>query len=369
MSDNEVFMEDYGDALNDAGDPYETNTSRNAAEALDASLQAPNANDFSNARLIEELENRNSRVSGFRDQDVVTLQKILDAEFELEKESIIKHQREKREQAAKQAGLQRKRMMLERQLREEISEIGKDQRIEFWLNLVKQNATPPTARIDVNSVTARALAKSMWTNTSLTSLDLSCNGIDDAAGTYVARLLKRNTALVNVALGSNQLGVFACRAFGESLCSNSTLKCLSLESNSLTNDGANMSGIQALTDMFSNNSTLTSVNLWRCALGAEAGVALSRGMESNHTITFLEVGLNGLAMADQHKVKTALDNNFKRFEEAQAVRRHELSIADKILAEEKAMQEQLRAERQLREWLEDQKQLRAEERRKAEEKG
>lgn len=67
---------------------------------------------------------------------MVTLQKILDAEFELEKESIIKHQREKREQAAKQAGLQRKRMMLERQLREEISEIEKDHRIEFWLTLV-----------------------------------------------------------------------------------------------------------------------------------------------------------------------------------------------------------------------------------------
>lgn len=55
MSDNEAFMEDYGDSLNDAGDPYETNTTRNAAEALDASLQAPNANDFSNARLIEEV--------------------------------------------------------------------------------------------------------------------------------------------------------------------------------------------------------------------------------------------------------------------------------------------------------------------------
>lgn len=69
---------------------------------------------------------------------MVTLQKILDAEFELEKESIIKHQREKREQAAKQAGLQRKRMMLERQLREELSEIEKDHRIEFWLTLVRR---------------------------------------------------------------------------------------------------------------------------------------------------------------------------------------------------------------------------------------
>lgn len=54
MSDNEAFMDDFGDPLNDE-DPYQMKTSRNAAEALDTSLQAPNANDFSNARLIEEV--------------------------------------------------------------------------------------------------------------------------------------------------------------------------------------------------------------------------------------------------------------------------------------------------------------------------
>lgn len=68
---------------------------------------------------------------------MLTLQKILDQEFEIEKESIIKHVREKRERAAKQAGLQRKRMMLEKHLREEMSEIERDHRIEFWLTLVR----------------------------------------------------------------------------------------------------------------------------------------------------------------------------------------------------------------------------------------
>ena len=55
MGDNEAFMEDFGDSLNDEGDPYQMKTARNAADALDMSLQAPNANDFSNARLIEEV--------------------------------------------------------------------------------------------------------------------------------------------------------------------------------------------------------------------------------------------------------------------------------------------------------------------------
>lgn len=120
--------------------------------------------------------------------------------------------------------------------------------------------------------------------------------------------------------------------------------------------------------MFSKNSTLTSISLWRCGLGTESGAALSRGMESNHKITFLEVGHNGLAMADQLSVKSALEKNFKRLEKWQKLCRNEKNIADKVLAEEIALQEQLRAERHLREWLEDQKQLRGEERRKTEEK-
>ena len=207
----------------------------------------------------------------------------------------------------------------------------------------------------------------MWTNTSLTSLDLSCSGIDDQAGAYIARLLKRNTALGTLSLGSNQLGTSACRAFGDSLCSNTTLRSLSLESNRLTQHGADSSGVQALADMLGKNNTLISINLWRCALGAEAGTALTRGIESNHTITFLEVGHNGLAVADQCQIKAALDANIQRFEQLQEVRRHEQGIADMILARENALKHQLRAERELREWLEQQKQLRAEERRKTEE--
>lgn len=57
MGNNDAFMEDFGNSLNDEGDPHQMKTARNAADALDVSLQAPNANDFSNARLIEEVRN------------------------------------------------------------------------------------------------------------------------------------------------------------------------------------------------------------------------------------------------------------------------------------------------------------------------
>lgn len=129
-----------------------------------------------------------------------------------------------------------------------------------------------------------------------------------------------------------------------------------------------MSGLRALVDMFRKNNTLTSVNLWRCALGEEAGEALSRGIESNQNITFLELGHNGLSMVDQQSIKAALDMNFKRFEELQMARKNGQEMADIISAKEKTLQDQLREERQLREWYKEQKQLRAEERREKEEK-
>lgn len=55
VGDNDSFVEDFGDSFNDEADNWQTTGGRNAAEALDTSLQAPNANDFSNARLIEEV--------------------------------------------------------------------------------------------------------------------------------------------------------------------------------------------------------------------------------------------------------------------------------------------------------------------------
>jgi hypothetical protein len=137
--------------------------------------------------------------------------------------------REKKEQAVKQAGLQRRRAQLEKQLIEEKQEVGKDPKMESWLGLIKRNSTPATARIQTNSITARALAKAMWTNTSLTSLDLTRSGLDDFAGAYIAKLLKRNKALIKLELDANELGPQASLAFAEALTVNSTLQHLSLE--------------------------------------------------------------------------------------------------------------------------------------------
>lgn len=55
IGDNDSFMEISGGSLNEEVDQYHIKSGHDVDEALDAPLQAPNANDFSNARLIEEV--------------------------------------------------------------------------------------------------------------------------------------------------------------------------------------------------------------------------------------------------------------------------------------------------------------------------
>lgn len=55
IGDNDSFMEIFGGSLNEEVDQYHSKSGHDVDETLDAPLQAPNANDYSNARLIEEV--------------------------------------------------------------------------------------------------------------------------------------------------------------------------------------------------------------------------------------------------------------------------------------------------------------------------
>ena len=97
------------------------------------------------------------------------------------------------------AGLQRKRMVMDKLLHEEIDEVTTDRKLTVWISAVATDTTPvATVRAEINSVGARALAKAMWTNATLLNLDLCMNALDETAGMYLARMLRNNKTLVKL---------------------------------------------------------------------------------------------------------------------------------------------------------------------------
>lgn len=235
------------------------------------------------------MDKRNLKTTGFPDTDREILQKVFDEEFKNDLEHMKAQRREKQRKAAHQLGLQKRRMLMEKTLQEEQDELAKNHQIGLMIELVKDNRISPSVRLEINSISARSLAKAMWVNENITCLDLSSNDLNDHAGSYLARILKNNASLRKIELDNNKLGSKSLLAFGESLGSNTSLTYLSLDSNPLMNF-QDTTGMRALSDALRVNRVLTSLNLWRTGITAAGGTILASGIEQNDRLIFCDIG-------------------------------------------------------------------------------
>lgn len=128
-------------------------------------------------------------------------------------------------------------------------------------------------------ITARAFSKALASNTSLVSLDLSRNFIGDETGAQLANMLEKNQTLTRLQLEDTGIGHETAVSLGNSLRSNRTLAFLSLQSNNLTADGRNNSGINALATMLEYNNTIVYLSLFRTKIGHEGGLMLARNIQ------------------------------------------------------------------------------------------
>ena len=363
--------------------------------------------------LVVEMERRHLHPKGFFNDDARELQKHFDQEHAAELEDLKQERRAQQQRSRMKARLQKKRLQLEKQLREEQDAVSADPRVEAWLYVVRQDRTRASARVEVDSVACRALAKALWNNTSLTALDLSRNDLSDfagaraahhlflqegfqnvrklvevrvlshaassgrvpehlsekifesgtaQAGAQVGRMLKRNASLSKLELNENRLGPRTCRAFGDSLQTNGTLKALSLESNPLTNESTDQAGVVALARALASNQTLTRLNLWRCDVGGPAGSELAKALRQNSTLVDLDVGHNGILQTDQRKIADTIDANKA---ETKARARRERAYAEQLAKEEAGRQAIADAEQKQRDldtFFAQQRDLRAAER-------
>jgi len=336
-------------------------------DEIDESARPHDASQLSHADILLELEARGVAPKGFPDQDRILLQGKFEEDFKKSLEEQKKRKAESRNRALRQADLQRKRLLMEKMLQEEQEERLKDHQTGMVIDLVKENMVESSFRIDVNSISARSLAKAMWLNNTITCMDLSSNSLNDHAGSYLARVLKRNNCVVKLELDNNLLGTKTCQAFGEALRINTSLTYLSLDSNPLTDRWTHINGFNHLADALRVNSTLRSLNLWRTNIGPHAGSTLAQAMQANNTLLFVDVGYCGIDTEDIKLIVEKKDQNLASYEGNERRRRDDDAAA--IERDKKAYEtkETLRKQKELAEWLESRRDQRAEARRATEE--
>ncbi|KAJ0408327.1 hypothetical protein ATCC90586_000068 [Pythium insidiosum] len=381
----------------DTDDPAsEVDLSRLSAKDRDAILARvtpddsvpPDAFALSQNEIRREMIDRGIQPKGFYNDDAARLQDEFNREHAAEKESRMHQKLQLAAKAYLRETVHRRKMERDRELREEVAEIARDAHLEVWLALLRQRPdqldalgakgdSPPLlaagqllplpthAALRVTSIGARALCKALAFNHSLTSLTLSRNGLDDGAAKHVAALLRRPTsALRRLDLEGNALGPLAARELADALAENETLESLSLESNPLTDQEKDWTGVAALGQMLARNRGLRSLNLWRTRLGSEGGKLVAQGVagDRNTMLLCLDVGNNRVAPQDAVRIDAQLARN-RRTHDAVLAKQHAVRDAQRVAAQNEAeRQDALRRDREHAAWIEARKEERARER-------
>jgi hypothetical protein len=150
--------------MGDDGD-FEFHIDPNAIEkvvqdAITGLGECPKADVLSQNDLRRELNDRGIQSKGFFNDDARRLQQEFDKEH---KETLITVEKEAREGAARfarQKAITSRREEQERELKDEQEALAKDDKISFWLELMKSNHTPSAAVIVVNDTTCRFMTSS-----------------------------------------------------------------------------------------------------------------------------------------------------------------------------------------------------------------
>ncbi len=163
---------------------------------------------------------------------------------------------------------------------------------------------------------ARAIAETLKTNQSLTSLYLGANEIGAEGAKAIAEALRVNRDLIELSLYRNQSGNEGARAIAETLKTNQSLTKLNLEGNGIDSEGA-----RAIAEALKTNQSLTTLDLSYSGIGSEGAKAIAEALKTNQSLTTLDlwganIGHKGVkAIAEALKTNQSLtylsleDNN------------------------------------------------------------
>ena len=98
------------------------------------------------------METRGLKYRGFFTDDAAKLQVVLDEEHKVKMVERKKQLAAERFAQRQHAGLQRKRMVMDKLLHEEIDEVTSDRKLTVWISAVTTDTTPvATVRAEINS--------------------------------------------------------------------------------------------------------------------------------------------------------------------------------------------------------------------------
>ncbi|XP_052535650.1 NLR family CARD domain-containing protein 3 isoform X2 [Tympanuchus pallidicinctus] len=151
---------------------------------------------------------------------------------------------------------------------------------------------------------AKALADALKKNQVLLSLNLQHNLIKEEGATALADALLTNRRLITLQLSSNSVGDSGSVALAEALKVNHSLQSLDLQSNSISN-----TGVGALTAALCSNKGLIDLNLRENSISKEGGPAIAHALRTNCTLRKLDLAANLLHDEGGKAIALAMKEN------------------------------------------------------------
>jgi len=143
------------------------------------------------------------------------------------------------------------------------------------------------------------LATVLKSNSTLLTLTLGKNKIEDVGMSVLASALKENSTLTTLSLWGNVIGDVGAAAIGESLMVNLGMTSVYLHENNIGDNGA-----VAIAEGLKKNLTLTKLWLMTNQIGNVGAAAIAEGLEINSVIQLLWLSQNNIGEEAKAEIRT-----------------------------------------------------------------
>lgn len=189
----------------------------------------------------------------------------------------------------------------------DLSGIGMaDEDIDSLASMLKTNPSLYALRLKQVGIPEKGIVlitEALWNNNALRILCLNYNGIGESCGQFIGEMLKQNDKLVELDLSHNSIGA-GVKDILEGLNGNSSITSLRLRENRIEDSEATLFG-KAL----KVNSSIISLDLAENQIKDDGASSLSGALKHNSTLMRLVLGLNRIGDSGKKALADALESN------------------------------------------------------------